>query len=56
MLFIGNRNLIESLNRKVVERKVDSIANTIIHTMEDKIDKLASLKYDLYIHFFKQKF
>jgi hypothetical protein len=36
---INNRYLIEVLNQKVVERKVESIANALIYSLVEEIDK-----------------
>lgn len=37
---ISNKNLFTRLNQKVVERKIESIANSIIYFMDEEMIKL----------------
>lgn len=37
---ISNKNLFSRLNQKVVERKIESIANSIIYSMDEEMLKL----------------
>lgn len=37
---ISNKNLFTRLNQKVVERKIESIANSIIYSMDEEMIKL----------------
>lgn len=43
-VLISNRNLIERLNQKVLNKKIEAIANSIILGMSDEMRKLVFLK------------